>query len=397
MKISRRVLQPYRFLFFFGLISLAFLLFVEPYTRNYSENTQANLLSGLLAVWLVLSLLVFITNLPRITKDIGVLVGLVTLFVLIIRVFFSGNFFYELLPISYSMIFICSAITTSKFHIKTDEYRRIILTFLWASCVAFVYANSLALGIVLDYEVSSGEQRFSFFYDSNTAVVSIVIAMTAYSYLPKLKTKLLSCVVVALALMRLLSFGSMGPLAISILIIALMYVSYPPKTNRLEGFLLMLGILGAALFAASRSPVSVSYLDILVTRFDNFDTWNARLSEAANDFNAFLERPILGWGRNIPGLNVLDEPSSGHITPTGMLARLGLIGTLGLTFYYVNYFVKLKRYIRYKVNNIMEIQAVFLGITIFVIFLLVLGNPLFLFPAWAFLPLLFPYIDSRGR
>ena len=92
---------------------------------------------------------------------------------------------------------------------------------------------------------------------------------------------------------------------------------------------------------------------------------------------------------------MLDEPSSGHITPTGMLARLGLIGTLGLTFYYVTYFIKLKRYIRYKVKNIMEMQAVFLGVTVFVIFLVALGNPLFLFPAWAFLPLLFPSVDSR--
>ena len=173
------------------------------------------------------------------------------------------------------MIFICSAITASKFRIKTDEYKRITLSFLLASCVAFVYANSLALGILFDYEISPGEQRFSFVYDSNTAVVSIVIAMTAYSSLPKLKTILLSGVVVTLALTRLLSFGSIGPLATSILIIGLMYIFYSPKKNRVAGFLLMLGIFGVALFAAVRSPVIASYLDIFITRFDNVDTWNA--------------------------------------------------------------------------------------------------------------------------
>lgn len=394
MKISKKILQPYRLMFYFGLLSLAVLLFFEPYIRDYEAVNQVNLLTRLLALWIAIALLVFTINIPRIIKDVGLIVGLATILLLIIRAFASGNFIYELLPTSYSMIFMCSAIIVRKINITKDGYERINLFFIVVACIAFIYANSVAFGFI-EYSkaIIVGEQRFSFFLDGNSAVLSIVIALAAFLSRPTLTIKILSCILVVLALVRLLSFSAKGPFAISLLIFVLMYIFFSRKNDRVLGISIMLVIFTVILFVATKSSIMASYLDTFSNRFHDQDTWLARLSEAENDFYAFLEEPLLGWGRNVPGFNILNESSSGHITLTGMLARLGLIGTFGLMFYYAIYFIKLKKSIRHTTKDIQEVRAVFFGTTIFVIFLLILGNPIFLFPAWAFLPLLFPSVD----
>ncbi|MGZ8983658.1 MAG: hypothetical protein ACXW11_06865 [Methylotenera sp.] len=386
--------KPYRILFYIGLLSLAVLLFVEPYIRNYYESVDTPILSRILAIWIVLALFVFILNLQQISKDIGLTVGLVTILILIVRAFAANDFVFELLPISYSMIFMCSVIISRRIKITKIDYEKIVRYFVFASCAGMVYANALSFGIVGEHQEMIAEQRYSFVYDGNAAVLAIVIATAAYMYYPVRLLRPVAGIVILLALMRLVSFGSKGPVFTSLIIIFLEVTLFQRKGNRLNGLLLIFGILMlTSLVITIFSPMG-AYLDLLLARLDNSDTWLSRLSEAGNDFYAFLERPLLGWGREVPGLNILGETSSGHITITGMLARVGLVGTLGLGFFYMSYFVKLKKYIYSNAKKNIVMKVILIGVLVFVIFLLALGNPLFLFPAWAFLPLLFPAIES---
>ena len=388
------MLKPNRFLFYIGLLSLIALLFVEPYIRDYGSE-QFSFLSKILAVWIVLALFLFLFNIQRINKDIGLIVGLATVFVLIMRALYVGDFIFELLPISYSMIFMCSALISKNISITKIEYEKIVRYFIFASCAGMFYANTLAFGIVGDFVVT--DQRYSLALDGNAAVLAIAIAAAAFLYYPERLVKIVAAVVVLLALMRLVSFGSKGPLITSVIIIFLETMLFQHKGYRAQGLFLISGILMFGyLFTVAYTPMG-DYFDLLVGRFDDSDTWLARLSEAENDFDAFLKSPLLGWGRVVPGLNLLGETSSGHITITGMLARMGLVGTLGLGVFYVSYFNKLIKHIYFNAGNIIIMQVILFGVLIFVMFLLVLGNPLFLFPAWAFLPLLFPTIKSTSQ
>lgn len=394
---SSVMFKPYRILFYIGLLSLAVLLFVEPYIRNYYESVGTPILSGILAVWIVLALFVFILNVQQISKDIGLTVGLVTILILIVRSFAANDFVFELLPISYSMIFMCSVIISRRIKITKIDYEKIVRYFVFASCAGMAYANALAIGIVGETDVMLIGQRYSFVYDGNSAVLSIVIATAAYMYCPVRLIRIVAGVVILLALMRLVSFGSKGPLIVSLIIICAEVFLLRGKGNRSNVLLLIVGIaMLSALIISTYNPMGV-YFDFLLARFDDSDTWLARVSEALNDYNAFLEQPLLGWGRDVPGLNILGEQSSGHITVTGMLARMGLIGTLGLGFFYILYFVKLTKYIGLNASNIDLMKAILIGSLVLVMFLFLLGNPLYLFPAWAFFPLLFPAIKSTGQ
>jgi hypothetical protein len=78
-----------------------------------------------------------------------------------------------------------------------------------------------------------------------------------------------------------------------------------------------------------------------------------------------------------------------------MLARIGLVGTIGLSFFYISYFSKLRYYMQYNIEKDTIIQSIFIGIMIFILYLVLAGNPLFLFPPWAFLPLMFPLIEAK--
>lgn len=379
-------------IYFLGVATLCVMLFLEPFTKLFIKTPEATLLPPILEFWLAISIIILLFNIPLLIKSKHLLIGFSTICILSVRFVFSGQLLFELLPLSYSIIFLSMAVITNKISIPRKYFENMIYIFSAISLIYLIFSNLLALGLAEVQQVSIGEQRFSIIGDGNTALLTIPIACSLLLSTQSKRTTIFAYSIIILAFFRLISFGSKGPVATGAAILIVAFIYYRPKFLPRLVFIFFVSYFVIIPLIAMFSPQLTLYIDLFGDRIGNQQTWLARLSEASNDFQAFTEKPLLGWGRDVPGFNILEETSSGHITITGTLARMGLIGTFGLSVFYYYYFKFTKLRVSPIRSESSTIAILFFCTSLFIIYLLALGNPLYLFPPWAFIPCLFPSI-----
>jgi len=350
----------------------------------------------ILSAWVVVGFGVLVLNLQRIFKaaELAVVVMIIGMLFLV-RLLDGLNISFEALPLSSTFIFASLSMVADQVTISRDRYKFVLIILLSTICAAMLYAFYGSIDFLYKYaNILATGGRYAIFYDNITALIGVIIGFVVYSaYWSGYFFKILAVSSIVLSLFRLVSFASIGSVVFGFVIVVVHFWRHRHNKKNLC-WLVAAVVLIIYIVSRGFSDFILHYSNVSKLRLRESYTLAARLSEAANDYCAFLEKPLFGWGRSVPGENILGEPSRGHVAATGMLARFGIVGTTGFVLYYVAYFRRVYRRGKWLAKSCPEFRDIFVGILILTLYLTVMGNPLLLFPAWSFLPLIFPKFST---
>ncbi|VUX46339.1 membrane hypothetical protein [Candidatus Defluviicoccus seviourii] len=373
-----------------GLATLSVLLYIEPHLRfeNPSFTLSNALLSDILRAWLAISILLYTYYYRFFLSRTPFFLALICLVVLYTRVFFTPSPVNEVLILTPITIFvICSAFSVHV-SISRSRYTYALGSLLVLSCLSFTYSIINASTFHFAAGTPLEAQRFTFTFESAGAPITIIVSMSLLIAGKRLSLSFLSLFSVALAFIRLFTAASKGSIAISLVIVfSLLLIKLSMRSIFI--LVLLLTLVMSTFYLFNDTDSFYHYLQVIEARSLSHDTFFARFDEAFNDWHAFLARPLLGWGRFVPGANFFGEPSYGHFALTGTIARFGLPCGLMLLYFVVRVFIlQIRRSFAFWTSDIRA--PISAGLFIYVIYLLIMGNPLFLYPAFGFLPLLVP-------
>lgn len=206
--------------------------------------------------------------------------------------------------------------------------------------------------------------------------------------------KLIILLITTLAILRVISTGTRG-ISLAVIFSVILYLFFfaksilSPKRIIMALFIVVIvGFLARSQIISQIKTITKAYVEYNIAR--GTDTGIARFVEAKNDFETFKENPIIGGGFYKAGqkYNSLNEPSYGHFFLTGLLGRVGFIGTFFFLSAYFFYFSKIyKTFYKDKELNFFLWSTFCIVATYFI-----LGNPMYLSRIWPVLPIFWSII-----
>jgi len=381
----------------YSIIVFSIIAFINP-ILNYVFVGNISLHSLVLIPFLIISLFLFLKY-----KEKYFVIGVLTSFVFLLICYLQPNRRSDELFLYTNLAFFSNAIISEKYlgKYKNDK----ILNFLFLTiAITIIHSFGLAFGFwensILAKELIG--QRIGRSSDIIELLPFTIPFLLLYAKSrPQLSIKVLTFSIILLGILRLIATGIRG-ITFSVLISILLYLLFSQvsikkikfqKVFKLALLFVLVLILSKSYISEQVKSITNQYIEYNMDRGE--DTGIARIVEAKNDFNTFKDNPIFGGGfyEASKKTNSLGESSYGHFFLTGMLARLGIVGTLFFLLAYFFYFKKM--YNKFNIDK--ESKFFFMSTLIIVITYFILGNPVYLLLVWPILPIFWGIIKNYSK
>jgi len=396
-------LLKYYLLFFVTII-----FFINPiFPYGYFIGGRSVLALILAPWWLISFYLLFQVNLMK-KRNLFFLVGIIVSYFYYLLSFALEERSSDILRLSYTIAFISIPILLYKINPTDNEIKRWSLFIDIAGLLLIIYAFSVSYGLIpfpFEYTITIGEKRFTFDATvGSISFLSIWFTNRLFSSTGKGMYILYSSVII-LGLLRILASSTRGILVGTIVGVFIMILLSMNKKN-IKKFIaytvsiLMISILFLSVFEKNdliekTFSTVTTYIALIEGR--GTETGISRVVEALADFDTLAEYPLLGAGFQVAGMKVdsFGSSSSGHFFLTGTLARFGIFGLIGFMIIYILFFKSLNN--RCPNSKCRRKLYAFYAL---IIFYLIFGNPLYLFPQWpgvAFILYVFINLDKGKK
>jgi hypothetical protein len=270
---------------------------------------------------------------------------------------------------------------------------------------AGIWAVALAFGVFAEpLQISTfrfGEERFTLFADIGILLVLVFFVQQVITW-DSLGGRLVSLVIIAAALIRIVTSATRGILAGAFLAVAILGWRHrreiPAAHSRTlavgaASLLIALAPWWTTLAATQAARIGTGYVSVLMQR--DALTLDLRIAESRADLRTFAVHPLLGAGTSGASLTDDGDVSYGHFFLTGMLARVGLVGTGGLLAAYLLYFTSEMRRAKRRFDKAAQIRQ--LSLLVILPFLFVFGNPIYLMICWSAVPFFFSSYEKDTK
>lgn len=389
-ELLRRIFSGYSFLAFF------IIAFLNP-ILNYVFIGNISLHSLVLIPFLIISLFLLKFN------EKYYQIGIITSLVFLIICYLIPNRRNDLLFVFINLTFFSNALISEKYLVQLNNDKILNLLFL-IIIAGIIHSFGLAYGLLGNPDLTQEliGKRIGRSNDISEMIPFTIPFLFFYAKSRShLLLKLLAYSSIVLGILRLIATGTRG-ITVSVLLSVVLYILFFHISLKRLKFTNIIGalILIISVVIISRTFIAeqVSYLTnqyIVYNLGRGEDTGIARIDEANKDFNTFLDNPIMGGGFNdaMGNFNSLKETSAGHFFFTGMLARVGIVGTLFFLLAYIFFFIKMYRQLKFTKTG----RYFFLSTIIIVITYFILGNPLYLSMVWPVLPVFWGIIVNYSK
>lgn len=368
---------------FFALIMITL---INP-IANYIFFGKTSLHSVILMPYFAISLLLLIHSRERFF-----LAGVITSLIFIIISFVMPYRHGDLLFLFYNLAFFSNGLLMKTNF--TQRTNRNLFYFLFLIAVVMtIHSFGLAFGFWESPKINIDllGQRIGRSGDILELIPFTVPFLVYFIFMNKIRIfKFTAYGILILGILRLIATGTRGITVAAILSGFYFLIFYQVSFRKTTAKAIFIGLivfipaflLTQNFFIKQITLLTNQYIEFNAAR--GFDTGMSRIVEAENDYATFTENPFVGAGFALAAmrLNILGEPSYGHFFLTGMLARVGLIGTFLFLYAYSLFFIKLYNY--FKADKAKQFFLV--STLIIIIAYMFLGNPLYLLMVWPVLP-----------